>query len=193
MNKFLKLPLFLAVVGGVCTAVLATTYAITNPIVVQRVQKEQFAAYFCAFYLLEADGETPKTGAVAEEMDVAADLLAKGINKKVQISYNGEVLGASYDGKVTGYGGDIIFQVSFRDGKYNSFTCLGHSETDGFGGVEVLKNLNDFLKDKDAASLTEASLNSGVVETTSGATSGTTRKNLVPAIIAAANDYVATK
>ena len=52
MNKFLKLPLFLAVVGGVCTAVLATTYAITNPIVVQRVQKEQFAAYFCAFYLL---------------------------------------------------------------------------------------------------------------------------------------------
>ena len=49
MNKFLKLPLFLAVVGGVCTAVLATTYAITNPIVVQRVQKEQFAAYFGAF------------------------------------------------------------------------------------------------------------------------------------------------
>ena len=38
MNKFLKLPLFLAVVGGVCTAVLATTYAITNPIVVQRAE-----------------------------------------------------------------------------------------------------------------------------------------------------------
>ena len=32
MNKFLKLPLFLAVVGGVCTAVLATTYAITKEI-----------------------------------------------------------------------------------------------------------------------------------------------------------------
>ena len=88
MNKFLKLPLFLAVVGGICTAVLATTYAITNPIVVQRVQKEQFAAYFGAFDLLEADGETPKTGAVAEEKDITADLIAKGINKKVEISYN---------------------------------------------------------------------------------------------------------
>ena len=190
MNKFLKLPLFLAVVGGICTAVLATTYAITNPIVVQRVQKEQFAAYFGAFDLLEADGETPKTGAVAEEKDITADLIAKGINKKVEISYNGELLGASYDGKVNGYGGEIIFQVSFRDGKYNSFTCLSHSETDGFGGVEVLNNLNDYLKGKDAGSLTEATLNSGIVDTTSGTTSGTTRSNLIPAIVAAANDYM---
>ena len=190
MNKFLKLPLFLAVVGGICTAVLATTYAITNPIVVQRVQKEQFAAYFGAFDLLEAAGETPKTGAVAEEKDITADLIAKGINKKVEISYNGELLGASYDGKVNGYGGEIIFQVSFRDGKYNSFTCLSHSETDGFGGVEVLNNLNDYLKGKDAGSLTEATLNSGIVDTTSGTTSGTTRSNLIPAIVAAANDYM---
>ena len=40
MNKFLKLPLFLGVVGGICTAVLATTYAITNPI---KVAKENEA------------------------------------------------------------------------------------------------------------------------------------------------------
>ena len=44
MNKFVKLPLFLAVVGGVCTAVLATTYELTNPIKVARENAAKEAA-----------------------------------------------------------------------------------------------------------------------------------------------------
>ncbi len=192
MNKFLKLPLFLAVVGGVCTAVLATTYAITNPIVVQREQKEKYSTYFKDFDLLESDGETPKVGAVAEELEVTSDLSAKGITAKVSVSYNGSALGMAYNADVQGYGGSIKFALSFKEGNYNSFTCLSQSETDGFGGVVVLSKLNEYLSGKPATEFTVDSLNTGIVDYVSASTSGTTRKNLIPAIVAMANDYAAT-
>ena len=190
MNKFLKLPLFLAVVGGICTAVLATTYALTNPIVVQRVQKEQFAAYFGAFDLLEADGETPKLGASATDEEVSADLLAVGISKKVSISYNNELLGYAYDGLVKGRNGDIKFQVSFKDGKYNSYAVLGgHSENAGFEGADLVDNLATILPGKPADTYTTAAAMHSDLLT--GATAQSTT-NLLPAIVAAANDYMAS-
>ena len=190
MNKFLKLPLFLAVVGGICTAVLATTYALTNPIVVQRVQKEQFAAYFGAFDLLEADGETPKTGAVAEEKEISDELTSVGISKKVSISYNNELLGYAYDGLVKGRNGDIKFQVSFKDENYNSFTVIGgHSENAGFEGADLVDNLGTILPGKPATTYTTAGAMHSDLLTGSTAQSTT---YLLPAIVAAANDYVAS-
>ena len=186
MNKFLKLPLFIAVVGGVCTAVLATTYAITNPIIEQRKETARLAGYFSPF------GLTVEDGATAKELDVSADLLAKGVSMKVEISHNGSALGIVYDANVAGRNGDITFQISFKEGNYNTFAVIGtHSENSGFPGADILGTLNDKLSGKPATQFTNASDFYNNKDFISGPTAQSTA-NLFPAIVAAAADYAAS-
>ena len=186
MNKFLKLPLFLAVVGGICTTVLATTYSITNPIVIQRAETARLAGYLSAF------GLTADDGATAKELDVSADLLAKGITMKVEVSHNGSALGVVYDGSVKGRNGGITFQISFKDGKYNTFKVIGdHCENQGFPGADLLNTLNDKLNGKDATVFTDASQFYNNNDFIASATAQSTA-NLFPAIVAAAQDYAAS-
>ena len=75
MNKFLKLPLFLGVVGGLCTAVLATTYAITNPEFLKRETERKNAAFkdiLVGFGLTESDGSI-KTGVETVEYVIESE------------------------------------------------------------------------------------------------------------------------
>ena len=194
MNKFVKLPLFLAAVGGICTAVLATTYELTNPIKVAKENAAKEAAFkeiLKDFDLLDEEGKIKDgvdpveytIGAAKEELELPSKLADNGYSRKVLISQNNVLVGAFYEGSVAGYGGDINFQLSFKDGNCHSFVCLSNSETDGFG-KDLLASLPEMLKGKPAsyfkASALDADLGSGCT---------VTETYLVPAIAAAAKDY----
>ena len=189
MNKFLKLPLFLGVVGGICTAVLATTYAITNPI---KVAKENEAKNKAFEAILVDFGLTAATAKITDyvlepgdsEQQLPSNLSSKGLTRKVIINNTSDVLvGGFYEGTVTGYGGDIKFQLSFKEAKCHSFVCLSNSETPGFG-ADLLAKIPSLIEGKDVTYLTQSAL-----DTDFGSGCTVTETYLVPAIAAAASDY----
>lgn len=189
MNKFLKLPLFLGVVGGICTAVLATTYAITNPI---KVAKENEAKNKAFEAILVDFGLTTSTAKITDyvlepgdsEQQLPSELSSKGLTRKVIINNTSDVLvGGFYEGTVTGYGGDIKFQLSFKEAKCHSFVCLSNSETPGFG-ADLLAKIPSLIEGKDVTYLTQSAL-----DTDFGSGCTVTETYLVPAIAAAASDY----
>ena len=191
MNKFVKLPLFLGVVGGICTAVLATTYAITNPI---KVAKELEAKNKAFEAILTDFGLTASTAKITDyviepasgEELIPAALSSKGISRKVVINnVEDQLVGAFYEGTAAGYGGDIKYQLSFKDSVCHSFVCLSNSETPGFG-ADLLANLPSILKGQEVAELAKLNLSADFV---AGCT--VTSTYLVPAIAAAASDYAA--
>ena len=125
-----------------------------------------------------------------EENDLSQELLDAGFSKKIKVTKDNSVLGFVYDGKVLGRNGYINFQISFKDGKYNTFKVIGdHCENQGFPGADILGTLNDKLNGKEASTYTDASqfYNNNDFITTATAQSTT---YLFPAIILAANDYL---
>ena len=97
MNKFVKLPLFLAAVGGICTAVLATTYELTNPIKEAREKAAKEAAFkeiLGDFGLLNEEGKIKDgvdpveytIGASDANYELSTKLASKGYTRKVLIS-----------------------------------------------------------------------------------------------------------
>ena len=186
MNKFVKLPLFLGVVGGICTALLATTYIVTIDAITTRENNLKLEGYFKAF------GLDINSGANADKKTVSDELISKGITVKVVVSKDGSDLGTVYDGKVDGRNGSISFQVSFADGKYNSFTVVGgHSENKGYAGADILDVLGTKLNGIEATKFTDAAEFYNNSDFISGGTAVST-KNLFPAIVAAAADYAAS-
>ena len=125
-----------------------------------------------------------------EENDLSQELLDAGFSKKIKVTIDNSVLGFVYDGKVLGRNGDINFQISFKDGKYNTFKVIGdHCENQGFPGADLLNTLNDKLNGKEASTYTDASQFYNNKDFIAGATAQSTTY-LFPAIIFAANDYL---
>lgn len=196
MNKFLKLPLFLASVGGICTAVLATTYELTNPIKVARETEARNAAFkeiLKGFDLLDEEGnviagvvsDEYKVDSEKPEFELATSLSSKGYSRKVMISQDSKLVGAFYEGSVAGYGGPINFQLSFKDGACYSFVCLSNSETPGFG-QDLLAKIPEMIQGKPVSYFKASAL-----DTDFGSGCTVTETYLVPAIAAAAKDYSA--
>lgn len=196
MNKFLKLPLFLASVGGICTAVLATTYELTNPIKVARenaIKEAAFKEVLAGFGLLDEEGKILDgvdpvdyvIGSENPEFELSSSLVSKGYTRRVLISQNDKLVGAFYEGSVAGYGGAINFQLSFKDGLCNSFVCLSNSETPGFG-QDLLASIPEMIQGKPVSYFKASAL-----DTDFGSGCTVTETYLVPAIAAAAKDYSA--
>ena len=124
MNKFIKLPLFLGIVGGLCGGVLALTHFITK----DKIAADEYARANAAFYQHFEDFNKKNTVEVNETL-TNAGVTAKYYAFNVDSTYIGTV----YQCEVVGYAGKstpIKFTVSFDEtGKENAFVVLSHGET----------------------------------------------------------------
>ena len=138
MNKMIKLPLFLGVVGAACATILAAIYPVTS----QRVatlKAEQAAAAYEAMYV--DLGVSKADIKVVEQINLSDELYNIGCTSKAVISLD-NVKGVAYTCSFKGYGGQVDFQIGFANGKYLSFKALKHGETaQGLNAMNELPNL----------------------------------------------------
>ena len=195
MNKFVKLPLFLATVALIAGVALASVNYFTLPIITLREQMALDAGYL---ELLEIDeskyaslNRVPESGTIA----AAAELSAKGIIDYVMYENKSDdsLFGIVYNGSVSGHNKNpsnpIVFQVGFRDGVFAGYNNVSNQETPTYGGV-YLNDLDDIITglpaDDEAAFLT--ALNQYKTDNSLSVTN--TERNLVPALWAAASHYI---
>lgn len=192
MNKFVKLPLFLATVALIAGAALASVNYFTLPIITRREQMALDAGYL---ELLEIDeskyaslNRVPESGTIA----AAAELSAKGIIDYVMYENKSDdsLFGIVYNGLVSGHKNNtIVFQVGFKGGIFAGYNNVSNQETPTYGGV-YLNDLDDIITglpaDDEAAFLT--ALNQYKTDNSLSVTN--TERNLVPALWAAASHYI---
>lgn len=192
MNKFVKLPLFLATVALIAGAALASVNYFTLPIITRREQMALDAGYL---ELLEIDeskyaslNRVPESGTIA----AAAELSAKGIIDYVMYENKSDdsLFGIVYNGLVSGHKNNtIVFQVGFKGGIFAGYNNVSEQETPNYGGV-YLNDLDDIITglpaDDEAAFLT--ALNQYKTDNSLSVTN--TERNLVPALWAAASHYI---
>lgn len=192
MNKFVKLPLFLATVALIAGAALASVNYFTLPIITLREQMALDAGYL---ELLEIDeskyaslNRVPESGTIA----AAAELSAKGIIDYVMYENKSDdsLFGIVYNGLVSGHKNNtIVFQVGFKGGIFAGYNNVSNQETPNYGGV-YLNDLDDIITglpaDDEAAFLT--ALNQYKTDNSLSVTN--TERNLVPALWAAASHYI---
>lgn len=192
MNKFVKLPLFLATVALIAGAALASVNYFTLPIITRREQMALDAGYL---ELLEIDeskyaslNRVPESGTIA----AAAELSAKGIIDYVMYENKSDdsLFGIVYNGLVSGHKNNtIVFQVGFKGGIFAGYNNVSNQETPNYGGV-YLNDLDDIITglpaDDEAAFLT--ALNQYKTDNSLSVTN--TERNLVPALWAAASHYI---
>jgi len=192
MNKFVKLPLFLATVALIAGAALASVNYFTLPIITLREQMALDAGYL---ELLEIDeskyaslNRVPESGTIA----AAAELSAKGIIDYVMYENKSDdsLFGIVYNGLVSGHKNNtIVFQVGFKGGIFAGYNNVSNQETPTYGGV-FLNDLDDIITglpaDDEAAFLT--ALNQYKTDNSLSVTN--TERNLVPALWAAASHYI---
>ncbi|MCH3977344.1 MAG: FMN-binding protein [Bacilli bacterium] len=184
MKKSIKLPLFLGLTCLGCTGVLAVVNELTSPIIKENEVKAQNAGYLQLFELNSFDGYK------LANPEISADLQDEGIVSKLEITNASDdtLFGIAYDASVTGYSSDgIKFQVGFKDGKYAGFVVITSGETPGFG-QDYLNVLTTYLKGLDANTTLEK-LEADTIGLKSGTTH--TREGVLPAVFAAAQDYLA--
>ena len=195
MNKFVKLPIFLATVALIAGATLATVNYFTLPIITRREQMALDAGYL---NLLEIDeskfltlNRVPQSGTIVAE----AALSEKGIIDYVMYENKSDdsLFGIVYNGSVFGHNRNpsnpIVFQVGFRDGIFAGYNNVSNQETSTYGGV-YLDDLDDVITgiaaDDETAFLT--ALNQYKADNSLSVTN--TERNLVPALWAAASHYM---
>ncbi len=192
MNKFVKLPLFLATVALIAGVALASVNYFTLPIITRREQMALDAGYL---ELLEIDeskyaslNRVPESGTIA----AAAELSAKGIIDYVMYENKSDdsLFGIVYNGLVSGHKNNtIVFQVGFKGGIFAGYNNVSNQETPTYGGV-YLNDLDDIITglpaDDEAAFLT--ALNQYKTDNSLSVTN--TERNLVPALWAAASHYI---
>lgn len=171
MNKMIKLPLFLGVVGGLCGGVLAATNYITkDPI--QKGEEARLNAAYIKHFEDFANKETP---------EVSASLLEAGVTSKALV-YNSsnDYIGSIYQCTVTGFASEITFTVSFRDGQICKYVNIAASETGN--GPTTIANLNSASPSELASILANGKPWSGGTYTFEG---------INPALQACSADYLA--
>ena len=138
MNKMIKLPLFLGVVGAACATILAAIYPVTS----ERVKTTKAEQAATAYLTMYADlGVSKSDIKVVEQIDLSDELYNIGCTGKAVIKLD-NVKGVAYTCSFKGYGGQVDFQVGFANGKYLAFNSLKHGETaQGLNAMNELPNL----------------------------------------------------
>ncbi len=179
INKFLLLPLFLGAVCLLSAGIIAGVNAFTEPVINQRVIDQQNAGYYKVLGIESADAPV--------DIDIDASLAEEGVTSKKQFSSGDTLIGYVYDVTVRGYGGDIVFQIGFKNNLIAGFNVISHGETPSFGGV-VLPLVDERIKDQAASSDVLALIN-GSDNLTAG--KSVTGDAIVAGISACADDYLA--
>ena len=181
-NKFVVLPIFLGLVCLLSAGVIAGINSFTEPAINARVAQEIKEGY-----LKSLDIPSGTETSVVEIENLPVKVTNAGISAKHEVSIDNQLFGVVYDAKISGYGGDITFQVGFKDGNFANFILIGgHSETPSFGG-SVLDKVNSRIKDQPATSDVLTLLNAED-NLTAGKT--VTSTPLVAALTVAADDYL---
>ena len=118
MKEVIRLAVILMVICAISAGVLAYTNDVTSQIIEERIQKEKIE-------LLQRLFPT------AEKLE---DLEADGRTATVGYDDQGNLVGILAEGKTSGYGGEIRFNLAIDgEGKLVSLTIISHSETAGLG------------------------------------------------------------
>lgn len=135
MNKMIKLPLFLGVVGGICGGLLAATNAITAD-VIKKGEDERIAAAYKEHFA---------SCVRVDNANFTAD--AKGLIKSAVNAYDSSdaVLGKVYTVTVKGYGGDYTFTASFAGDKVHKVIMVSGNESNvGLTFLNKLYSATDY-------------------------------------------------
>ena len=148
MNKLVKLPLFLGIVGASCGAVLAGLYAITNPIIEENTAKAAAQSYleiYSKYSVAESDI------VVEGSITLSDELFNAGCENRAIVA---KAKGVAYTCSFNGYGGEVKFQIAFAEGKYLGFKALTNKESNQ--GAAAIAGMPGIINGKDAsASLLE--------------------------------------
>lgn len=137
MNKFIKYPLFLGIVGAVCSFMLAAVYGFTSPIINERLNNETNAAITELY---------PSATSVKNVSSDYNDLKESGISIIYEIKTGSNVTAYGYQAATTGYGGTItnLIIISATENKIEAFKNISHTETKGAKYGDVLLSSPDF-------------------------------------------------
>ena len=125
MNKMIKLPIFLGVVGCLCGGVLSLTNYITKDKIAEDEFNRANAAYFEHF----------EAYAGKKLLTLSDDLAKAGVTIKEEIYSDAELItsiGYVYTCSAIGFAGKntpIKFTISYANGKINKYVPLSHGES----------------------------------------------------------------
>ena len=142
MNKLVKLPLFLGIVGASCGAVLAGLYAWTNPIIEENTAKAAAQSYleiYKKYSVLEGDI------VVENAITLSDELFNAGCENRAIVN---KAKGVAYTCSFNGYGGQVKFQIAFAEGKYLGFKALVNKESNQ--GAAAISGMPGIINGKDA-------------------------------------------
>ncbi|HHU28949.1 TPA: FMN-binding protein [bacterium] len=153
MNKFIKLPLYLAIVGALTTAALATVHQFTAPIIAENIIKAEEAA-------LQELFEGAISVVLDEEPEHKFDKNEEksGLVSLFIVSQDDTILGYVYKSSVVGYkGGVITFLISISpDGVYNGYKVVTmQDQTSGIGTKVADADFYEQFLDKEITSVSE--------------------------------------
>lgn len=118
MKEIIRLALILMVICAVSAGVLAYTNQVTSEIIEARIRKEKIALMQELFPALDRYEDKEANGRTATVVYDAA----------------GKLIGILAEGKTTGYGGDIRFNLAVDgEGKIVKLAIVSHAETAGLG------------------------------------------------------------
>ena len=128
MNKFMKFPLVMGVVGAICAGALGIVYEITNPVIQRNLKAEAFAKLEVIVpTMTDVIDEKDKMKVTMDE----AKLAESNISTVYEIYESSSVVGYGYQVSGNGYAGEMVFLavLSSTEEKILGLSCLSHSET----------------------------------------------------------------
>lgn len=190
MKNIIKLPLFLGAVCLIATGALATVNHFTEDRILANENAKKNENYLIVLDLSNAGDKILPEAPVAISNET---LLSAGVTAFYEVkNADDSVYGIAYDAVVTGYAGEIKFQVGFVGDQYAGFRASASKESPGFG-EDYIAALEDHLGvDWEVeVSTSESDLELLTMDAAQGGKSGTTktRDPIIGALIAAANDY----
>lgn len=178
LNKFVKFPLVLGIVGTICAGALGVVYEITNPVIQYNNNKEAFEK------LQSIVPDMTGAESIVESLD-SDKLSDASITNVYEVSVGGKVDSYAYQASGTGYGGAMNFIVVLDadENKIVGFKVVSHNETNSgsYGGPL----LNDPAFAEQFTGLSYDELNTSV-----DFTAGSTAKITLNGIISAVNTVI---
>ena len=174
MNKFVKFPLVLGIVGIICTGALSVVYEVTNPIIQDRINQKANALIL--ELIPDMDSATDLT------KDYEADLLKEyKVSSVKEVFKDNESYAYAYQATGVGYGGDMNFLItlSSQENKILGFKMISHNETNSgkYGGPM----LNDPAFAEQFAGVSFDDMSS-TIDFTAGSTAGITLNGIKGAV-----------
>ncbi|MGL4382311.1 MAG: FMN-binding protein [Bacilli bacterium] len=169
-NKFIRYPLILFIICGLCAAIISSTNYITSPIIAQN-SKDKLDANLATLYD-NLDGY--------ELLKSEKELATPGLQSLFKLNLSDGTSRFVYQTSNIGKNGPIISLIAFNDQKIDKIVNIEHKETKGIGSkVDNAEYLE---------TITAQDLNSLKVDTIAGATYSSTA--LKRSVESATKDYL---